>query len=63
MAEWSNAPDSKSGIRFLTYRGFESLSLRQVSSQDAPLGAFFISRTFLLDIKRRVQYTPLIWSF
>ncbi|MEY4074569.1 MAG: hypothetical protein RJA29_1926, partial [Pseudomonadota bacterium] len=29
MAEWSNAPDSKSGIRFLAYRGFESLSFRQ----------------------------------
>ena len=27
MAEWSNVPDSKSGVR-LAYRGFESLSLR-----------------------------------
>jgi hypothetical protein len=29
MAEWSNAPDSKSGIQVSLYRGFESLSLRQ----------------------------------
>ena len=28
MAEWSNAPDSKSGVQVLLYRGFESLSLR-----------------------------------
>ena len=29
MAEWSNAPDSKSGVQVLLYRGFESLSFRQ----------------------------------
>ena len=29
VAEWSNAPDSKSGVPF-GYRGFESLPLRQL---------------------------------
>jgi len=29
MAEWSNAPDSKSGVLVFQYQGFESLSLRQ----------------------------------
>ena len=29
MAEWSNAPDSKSGVQVYLYRGFESLSFRQ----------------------------------
>jgi hypothetical protein len=29
VAEWSNAPDSKSGVQFLLYRGFESLLFRQ----------------------------------
>ncbi len=29
MAEWSNAPDSKSGIRVSPYREFKSLFLRQ----------------------------------
>ena len=43
MAEWSNAPDSKSGIRFLPYRGFESLSLRQMPSIHAPFGRIFVS--------------------
>jgi hypothetical protein len=32
MAEWSNAPDSKSGVQVYLYRGFESLSFRQLSS-------------------------------
>ena len=29
MAEWSNAVDSKSIVRFVAYLGFESLSHRQ----------------------------------
>ena len=33
MAEWSNAPDSKSGVLCIQYRGFESLSLRQKMKQ------------------------------
>ena len=53
MAEWSNAPDSKSGVLFRQYRGFESLSLRQsplghvaLRGQSPPrlLGAFFMVR-------------------
>lgn len=40
VAEWLNAPDSKSGIRVLPYRGFESPLLRQI--KNAPQGAFFI---------------------
>ena len=36
MAEWSNAPDSKSGVRVLPYRGFESHSLRQPSAPIRP---------------------------
>jgi len=28
VAEWSNAPDSKSGVLVLQYRGFESLPFR-----------------------------------
>ena len=32
MAEWSNAPDSKSGVQVLLYRGFESLPFRQGES-------------------------------
>jgi hypothetical protein len=50
MAEWSNAPDSKSGIQFLLYRGFESLSLRHKSNKnndlariEPPEGGFFSS--------------------
>ena len=32
MPEWSNGPDSKSGVRFLSYRGFESHSFRNKNS-------------------------------
>ena len=34
MAEWSNAPDSKSGVLVFQYRGFESLSLRHRLTPD-----------------------------
>ena len=44
MAEWSNAPDSKSGIQVLLYRGFESLSLRQRVWSPCSAGAFFVGR-------------------
>ncbi|MEY3517961.1 MAG: hypothetical protein RLZ89_821, partial [Pseudomonadota bacterium] len=33
MAEWSNAPDSKSGVQVYLYRGFESLSFRQLVNE------------------------------
>ena len=43
MAEWSNAPDLKSGVQVLLYRGFESLSFRQYFNEYEHFGAFFIS--------------------
>ena len=46
MAEWSNAPDSKSGIRFLPYRGFESLSLRQYVNTRAVFLTHFFPHNF-----------------
>ncbi len=50
MAEWSNAPDSKSGIRFLAYRGFESLSFRHANflqsfNSPIPIGKLLILLT------------------
>ena len=43
MAEWSNAPDSKSGVQVYLYRGFESLSFRQLLNVNEPFGAFLFS--------------------
>ena len=43
MAEWSNAPDSKSGVQVYLYRGFESLSFRQLLNEYATYGAFLFS--------------------
>ena len=43
MAEWSNAPDSKSGVRVLPDRGFESLPFRQtidINGPSGPIGHF-----------------------
>ena len=43
MAEWSNAPDSKSGVQVYLYRGFESLSFRQKILKDRCKSmAFFV---------------------
>ena len=43
MAEWSNAPDSKSGVQVYLYRGFESLSFRQQINEYAPFEVFLFS--------------------
>ena len=43
MAEWSNAPDSKSGVQVLLYRGFESLSFRQCFNEYDNFGALLFS--------------------
>ena len=64
MAEWSNAPDSKSGVQFLLYRGFESLLLRHRSVSGLPrkyrntpespaLRGFFVSGRSLASIVHR----------
>ncbi len=41
MAEWSNAADSKSVVRFFSYREFESHSLRQ-KTETSQVGVFFM---------------------
>ena len=53
MAEWSNAPDSKSGIRFLAYRGFESLSFRQDQSELIPSRSSNLSGALIPDRRGR----------
>ncbi len=52
MAEWSNAPDSKSGVQVLLYRGFESLSFRQfIQAQITQFLNFTVSK----NIRRLIQ--------
>ncbi len=59
MAEWSNAPDSKSGIRVLPYRGFESLPFRQHQDARHKRAFLFVPSTTLLAATTLDPYSRL----
>jgi hypothetical protein len=56
VAEWSNAPDSKSGVLVFQYRGFESLLARHDVNEINHL------RVFLGFTHHKIHHPRFDWS-